>query len=140
MAYDPLSQYRQTPSAPKGGTLPPTMPEEYAAFGTKDRVKRLRIRSTGFPVNALNYNILLNVVYDPDVGTNFILIYTVVEVRVLGRNLQKMIYAIENEMADFIQEYDPERWERPKDANAPMIDFIEVTLVKSAGSNKDTQH
>jgi hypothetical protein len=140
MANDPLSQFRKTPTASNGGAVPPTEADEYAAFGTKDRVRRLRIRSAAAPVNAPGYNILLNVVSDGQDGSNFILVYSVLLVLVRGRNLQKMVFAIENEMADYIQEFDPEKWQKPTDATAPLIESIEIKVVESRASNTDTQH
>ncbi len=137
MDYDPLSAFRKTP--PKGEMAPPTGPEEYAAFGTKDRVHRLRIRSAAAPINAPGYNILLNVVYDGQ-GTNFILVYTILMVLVRGKNLQKTVFAIENEMADYIQEFDPDKWQKPTDATAAFIESIEIKVVESGSSNKETRH
>jgi hypothetical protein len=140
MPNDPLSQFRKTPTASNGGTVPPIEADEYAAFGTKDRVRRLRIRSAASPVNAPGYNILLNVVSDGQDGTNFILVYSVLLVLVRGRNLHKMVFAIENEMADYIQEFDPDKWQKPTDANAPLIESIEIKAIERGSSNTDTQH
>jgi hypothetical protein len=139
MNYDPLSQFRKTPTGPKGDMGPPTEEEDYAAFGTKDRVRRLRIRSAAAPVNSPGYNILLNVVYDGQ-GTNFILVYTILMVLVRGKNLQKTVFAIENEMADYIQEFDPAKWQKPTDATAAFIESIEIKVIEGGSSNKDTRH
>jgi hypothetical protein len=139
MNYDPLSAFRKTPTASKGDMGPPMGPEEYVAFGTKDRVSRLRIRSAAAPVNSPGYNILLNVVYDGQ-GTNFILVYTILMVLVRGRNLQKTVFAIENEMADYIQEFDPGKWQKPTDATAAFIESIEIKVIEGSSSNKDTRH
>jgi hypothetical protein len=38
------------------------------------------------------------------------LVYTVLMVLVQSRILVKLIFAIENEMADYIQQFDPEKW------------------------------
>jgi hypothetical protein len=125
--------------------VPPSEPEGYVAFGTKDKVNRLRIRSAMAPVQSPGYNILLNITYDGDYGTNFVLLYTVLMVLVRGKNLQKLVYAIENGMADFIQEYDPDRWPKP-DANAAIIDSIEVRVIdggasaSSGESTRETTH
>ena len=140
MAHDPLSQFRKTPTASNGGAVPPIEADEYAAFGTKDRVRRLRIRSLMAPVNAPGYNILLNVVSDGQDGSNFILVYSVLLVLVRGKNLQKMVFAIENEMADYIQEFDPDKWQKPTDATAPLIESIEIKAIERGSSNTDTQH
>ncbi len=123
MAHDPLAQYRKAPAGL--GTTPPAEPEGYIAFAAKDNVQRLRIRSRSEPVNSPGYNLLLNVIYD-EAGTHIIIVYTVLMVLVRGRNLQKVIFAIENNMADFIQEFDSQRWQKPPDSTAPIIDAIEI--------------
>jgi hypothetical protein len=60
-------------------------------------------------------------------------------VRVQGSNLQKLVYAVENGMADFIQEFDPDRWEKPK-GDAAFIQSIEVKVIESGSSNMETEH
>jgi hypothetical protein len=138
MVNDPLSPFRKSPTGSNGEATPPAEGEEYAAFGTKDRVRRLRIRSTTAPVNSPGYNILLNVVSDGPHGTNFILVYSVLMVMVRGKNLQKMVFAIENEMADFIQEFDPDKWQKPTE-DSPVIESIEIKVVNASTGN-DTRH
>ena len=137
MADDLLSQYRRTPpSRPLGGAVS-TDGNEYVAFGVRDRTHRLRIRSLAAPVNAPGYNILLNVVYD-DRGTNFMLVYTVLMVLVQGKNLQKLIFAIENGHADYIQQFDPAKWQKPTAADAAVIESIEVKAISSG--DVETEH
>ena len=140
MRDDLLSQYRKTPPAPGGGKVPPSEAEEYAAFGTKDKVLRLRIRSLAEPVHSPGYNILLDVVYDGQKGTNFMLVYTVLAVLVQGKNLQNAVFAIENGKADFIQEFDADRWEKPKDANAAFIESIQIKVTGSGSEKMETAH
>ena len=130
MADDLLAQYRKTSTNPVGKAVP-TGTNEYVAFGVRDKVHRLRIRSLTAPVNSPGYNILLNVVYDGEQGTNFMLVYTVLMVLVRGKNLQKLIFAIENGHADYIQQFDPARWQKPTEADAAMIDSIEVRATDS---------
>jgi hypothetical protein len=138
---DPLAEFRKTPPAPRGGAIPPKGTDEYVAFGTKDKVNRLRIRSVMAPVNAPGYHILLNVVYDGEYGTNFVLLYTVLMVLVRGKNLQKVVFAIENGQADFIQEFDPDKWQKPTDANAAIIESIEIKIIEGGSSTPAaTQH
>jgi hypothetical protein len=130
MADDILAQFRRTPAAPSVVANLPKDTDEYVAFGTKDKVNRLRIRSAGELTNAPGYNVLVNVVYDGRQGTHFMLVYTVLMVLVRGRNLQKMVFAIENGMADYIQEFDSARWQKPADAGAPFIESIEVKVME----------
>jgi hypothetical protein len=136
MPDDPLAPYRRT-SKPVGRVVP-TDSNEYVAFKTKDHVHRLRIRSLTAPVNSPGYNILLNVVYDGEQGTHFMLVYTVLMVLVQGRNLQKLVFAIENANCDFIQEFDPARWQKPDDAGETIIDSIVVRTINSG--NTETAH
>jgi hypothetical protein len=137
MPDDPLAQYRRTSPNPVGRAVP-TDSNEYVAFGTKDKVHRLRIRSLAAPVNSPGYNILLNVVYDGEQGSHFMLVYTVLMVLVQGRNLQKLIFAIENGHADYIQQFDPVKWQKPADGGATIIDSIEVRAINSG--NTETEH
>jgi hypothetical protein len=140
MTLDPLAQFRKTPTSSEGAMIPPTEADEYAAFGTKDKVHRLRIRSSPTLVHSPGYNLLLDVVSDGQHGTNFVLVYTVLLVMVRGKNLQKMVFAIESGMADFIQEFDPERWEKPKDEMAAFIESIEIKVTEGGSPFGDTQH
>jgi hypothetical protein len=125
MEYDPLARYRKSPVSATEVKPPPREPEEYEAFGAKDRVNRLRIRSRTEPVNAPGYNILLNIIYDSE-GTHFILVYSMLMVLVCGKHLGKVIFAIEHELADFIQEFDPQHWRKPSNATAPFIESIKI--------------
>jgi hypothetical protein len=140
MTHDPLSQFRKTPITPKGGMMPPTEADEYLAFGTKDKVPRLKIRSNPTLVHSPGYNLLLDVVSDGQLGTHFILVYTVLLVLVRGKNLQKMVFAVESGMADFIQVFDPERWQKPKDETAAFIESIEIQVTEGGSRYGDTQH
>jgi hypothetical protein len=138
MADDLLAQYRRTTGSNPVGKAVPTDSNEYVAFGVRDKVHRLRIRSLTAPVNSPGYNILLNVVYDGEQGTHFVLIYTVLMVLVRGKNLQKLIFAIENGHADYIQQFDPARWQKPTAADAAVIDSIEVKATDA--KNAETEH
>ena len=141
MAHDPLSQFRKTPNIPAGGNaIPPAGIEDYVAFGTKDKVGRLRVCCALPLVHSPSYNLLLDVVSDGKFGTNFVLVFTVLLVMVKGKNLQKMVFALENGMADYIQEFDPERWEKPKDDTAAFIESIEIKVTESSMITSETKH
>src|ERR1035441_9726908 len=106
-------------------------------------------RSTLFPYTTLfrsgptrspGYNTLLDVVYDGDFGTNFVLVYTFMMVLVRGRNLQGLVLALETSTADFIQEYDSDRWAKPTDETAAFIESIEVVVKTSADAVSDSEN
>ena len=129
MPDDILSQFRRTPPTGAGSYMSPVGgSDEYTAFGTKDKVMRLRIRTKSGLTHSPGYNLLTDIVYDGPQGTHFILVYTVLTVLVQGKNLHKMVFAIENSMADYIQEYHPERWQKPTDATAAFIESVEVKV------------
>lgn len=138
---DPLAQFRKQRPAGPAGTAEGTTgePEGYVAFGTKDRVDRLKIRRAMAPTRTPGYNYLLDVVYDGSFGTNFVLVYTFMMVLVQGKNLQSVVMALESGTADFIQEFDAERWAKPKDATAAFIESIEVVVQESGPSITDTE-
>lgn len=132
---DPLAQFRKSaPAAPVRGTGTTTPKEEYTAFGAKDKVTRLRIRRAMAPTRSPGYAYLLDVVYDGQYGTNFVLVFTFLMVLVRGKNLQAVIAALESGNADFIQEFDADRWQRPSDPNAAIIESVEVVVQESASS------
>jgi hypothetical protein len=138
MEHDPLAQYRKTPVTPKGSILQQGDEDAYVAFGTKDKVRRLRICCPTI-VHSPAYSLLLNVISDGKYGTSFILVYTVMMVMVRGKNLQKAVFAIENHMADRIEAFDPERWQKPNDAEAAFIESIEVSE-NNGNSHLDLKH
>ena len=140
MAHDPLSQFRKTPIAPRDAILPPKETDEYVAFGTKDKVRRLDIRMLPDMEHSPAYSLLLDVVSDSRGGTNLMLVYTVMLVMVKGANLQKVAFAVKNQMADYIQEFDPKRWQKPADAQAAFVESIEVKVTEGSSKYGDTEH
>ncbi len=122
-----------------GETTPPKEPGEYVAFDAKDKVTRLRISRANDPTRSPGYAYLLDIVYDGDFGTNFVLVYTFLMVLVRGKNLQPVIMALEMGTADFIQEFDADRWQIPKDEKAPFIESIEVVVQENGPSIADSE-
>ena len=125
---DPLANFRRrtadsSPSDPGTG---------YVAFAAKDRVERLKIKRANKPTHAPGYGYLLDIIYDGNHGTNFVLVYTILGVKVSGKNLQPVIMALLAGTADFIQEYDRNQWPKPTDAQAPFIESIEVVVQDNA--------
>ncbi|HLZ15705.1 MAG TPA: hypothetical protein VKQ08_01645 [Cyclobacteriaceae bacterium] len=125
---DPLAQYRKKPIGTVAEPPPPKGPEEYVAFDAKDKVDRLSIRKADLQARTPAYGYLLDVAHD-EPGTSFMLYYSfMMIVLVEGRNLRPVIMAIQMGTAEFIQEYDPVRWAKPKDEKAPFIESIQITM------------
>jgi hypothetical protein len=136
---DPLAQHRRNPVSPTAAETPPKDVNEYVAFEARDRVDRLKIRRANDPTRSPGYSYLLDVVYDGEFGTNFVLVYTYMMVLVRGKNLQPVITALEMSTANFIQEFDPDKWKKPADAKAPVIESIEVVVQESGPSVSDSE-
>lgn len=135
---DPLAQYRKKPIG--SVTEPPQVkgPEEYVAFDVKDKVDRLSIRKADGQARTPSYGYLLDIAHD-EPGTSFMLYYSyMLMVLVVGRNLKPVIMAIQMGTAEFIQEYDPARWPKPKDDKAPFIESIEF-IVEQGGPSGTPQ-
>lgn len=132
---DPLAQYRKKSAGVVAEPPPPKSPDEYVAFDAKDKVDRLLIRQANSQARSPGYNFLLDITYDGPYGTNFVLVYSfMMMVLVEGRNLQPVIKALQMGTADFIQEFDADRWQKPKDEKAPFIDSIKVVLQEGGPS------
>lgn len=114
-------------------------PAEYAAFGAKDRVMRLQMRRFMNPWRSPAYSNLLDISYDGEHGLNFVLIYGYMYVMVRGRNLQAVVAAIQEGKADFIQQFDPDTWQKPTEPGAPIIESIEIALPGQASVDDAAQ-
>lgn len=132
MNGDPLANFRKrTANGPAEITLP-NGGDEYVAFAAKDRVERLKIKRAKYPTHAPGYAYLLDIIYDGQDGTDFVLVYTILGVKVTGKNLQPVIMALLAGTADYIQEYDRAKWPKPVDAKAPLIESIEIVVQDNA--------
>lgn len=136
---DPLAQFRKKPAGMAVDTTPPKDTDAYVAFDAKDKALCLTIFGANDPARSPQYPFLLDVVYDSSHFTNFVLVYTYLMVLVRGRNLEPVITALKMKTADFIQEFDSQRWEKPKDAKAPLIESIEVVVQQSGRSISDSE-
>lgn len=135
---DPLAQYRKKPIGAVAEPPPPKGPQEYAAFDVKDKVDRLSIRKADGQARIPSYGYLLDIAHD-EPGTSVMLYYSyMLMVLVVGRNLKPVIMAIQMGTAEFIQEYDPARWPKPKDEKAPFIESIEF-IVEQGGPSGTPQ-
>lgn len=137
---DPLAHFRKKPVGVAGSTQPPVGGDEYVAFDAKDKVDRLKIRPANNPTRSPGYAYLLDVVYDGSYGTNFVLVYTFLMVLVRGKNLQLITTGLEMGTVDYIQEFDPERWQKPADEKAPFIESIEVVVQESGSSISESEN
>lgn len=130
---DPLAKFRKdTAGVPLGLFSAPFESNEYAAFGAKDRVERLKMKRAKHPTHAPGYAYLLDIIYDGNDGTDFVLVFTILGVKVTGRNLQPVIMALLAGTADFIQEFDRAKWKKPMDEKSPFIESFEIVVQDNA--------
>lgn len=118
-AIDRLLGVRRKAAA-KGSGKPP-----YEAFDAKDRSKYLQIRTASGTQRAPAYAYLLDVISDGDKGTAIALLFSFMEVKITGRNLQNMAHALIKRECAFIQEFDYGKFEPPEPAE-PFIEGLEI--------------
>lgn len=143
MGDELLAQFRRTGATSGGGPKPPHAPDEYVAFAAKDKTQFLDIRSAKPPYQSPRNNLLVNVAHDGPLGTNFLVTYTTMSVLVRGRNLQEIVFAVQNLQAVYIQEFDPDKWPKPKNEKAPFIESIAVHFhgdITGENNGETTRH
>ena len=112
------------PDNPKGAGDP----HYYGAYGTVERkLYALEIRPVLGMWHAPSYDYLTNVVPDGDSGTKIELLYSFMQVKITGRNLQSLSEVLEDGTCKFIQEYDPNYFTPPA-PDAPVITQIEFIM------------
>ena len=131
MKEDILAPYRKTPLPPASPVAAPQGKTEYVAFAAKDKVPCLRIRLANYLTHAIGYNILLVRSYDDDKGQTILLLFSVMRVSIEGRNLQELVNALNRGTADYVMEFDPDRWAMPTDTNAAFIESIKVEITEA---------
>jgi hypothetical protein len=129
---DVLANWRRKPSASPEPEPTAKETEQYLAFDAKDRVSRLKILRSRHPGRSPNYSLLLDIVYSGNGVTQIVLVFTFMMVFIKGRNMLSLLRALEMQTADYVQEYDAKHWRKPTDADAAIIESIEVKL-KEAG-------
>lgn len=118
-------------------------PSHYQAYETTNRrLERLRIQPVAGCRHAPSYAYLVNVESDERSGTMIELVYTLMTVKIAGRNMQPIRRAITDETCLFIQEYSPKRF-APPDHDAPIITQIEIVMSREYElllAKVETQH
>jgi hypothetical protein len=124
-AIDRLLGVRDKKPAAKGSSGKPA----YEAFDAKDRSKYLQIRTASGAHRAPAYAYLLDVISNGDKGTEIALLFSFMEVKITGRNLQNMAHALVKRECAFIQEFDYGKFEPPE----PIEPFIEGLEIEDKG-------
>ena len=124
---DPLEQFRRK-EAPSPQAAPATGKPPYEAYKAQDRKpERLEIRRVLGESHAPSYRYLMDVAFNGSFGTEIVLIYSFMVVKIKGKNLQPVIYALLESRCDFIQDYDAREFAPPLDQKQPpVIEEIEI--------------
>jgi hypothetical protein len=123
---DPLEQFRRK-EAPPPQAAPATGKPPYEAYKAQDRKpERLEIRRVLGEGHAPSYRYLMDIAFNGSFGTEIVLIYSFMVVKIRGKNLQPVIYALLESRCDFIQDYHPDEFMPWRDMDAPLIETIEI--------------
>jgi len=126
---DPLAKFRRPGSTRAERRAapppPPGTPKPYRAFEASDRLVCLEIRRVLGTTHAPTYAYLLNIAFDHEYFTNFVLFYSFMQVKVRGRNLKDVITAIKLRKCEYIQDFRSGEFAPPK-PEEPVIESIKV--------------
>jgi hypothetical protein len=99
----------------------------FAVMEKSDKSSRLQIKRVAGSSHAPSYNALLDICYDGVHGTGLVLVYSFMQVKIKGKNLQALISAIEKHECAYIQDYHEHFFTPPKPEEA-FIEAIEVVM------------
>ena len=142
MSDDPLAEFRKGGVTPQATTPKPASEpherEPYRALAGKDnqRKARLDIRRKDGMAHAVGYNFIVEICYDRKGYTGILLVLTTMLVKIKGTGLRTIVDALKLGTCEFIQEFDPEEFDRP-DNDGPFVESIEV--ISSAEQRSQTK-
>lgn len=131
MANDPLAAFRR--QQPSTGSYPQAVSPQQAATGLKPykafeirerAAERLEIRRVLGETHAPSYRYLMDVSFNGQYGTELLLVYSFLLVKIKGKNLQPVIHAILEGRCAFIQDFHSNEFAPPQE-NEPVIASIE---------------
>jgi hypothetical protein len=99
--------------------------QAFAVIGKADKSNSLQIRCAQGLTHSVNYSHLLDVCYDGIHGTELILLFSFMQVKIKGKHLQPVIAAVESRECVYLQDYDAHSFTEPR-PNEAVIDSIEV--------------
>jgi hypothetical protein len=105
-----------------------TVLKPYAAFDVK-RTMRLEIKRAVGMSQAPAYRALLNVGYNGDQGTEIVLYYTFMVIKIKGKDMQEITHALIEGKCKIIREYHKNEYIAPA-PDAPIITSIELFTEK----------
>lgn len=103
-------------------------PHHYAAFGQSGKgLERLEIRKVLGAWHAPSYRYLMDIAFNGKYGTEIVLTYSFLLVKIKGGNLYSVLTALLDGTCAFVQEYHENEF-TPPSPDAPVIDSIEIVI------------
>lgn len=100
--------------------------EAFRLYKRKRKLYRIGIRAVDRAWERVVYSHLTRIAQDQTHGKALTLVFSTFMVVVIrGRNLLPIADAIDLEICEFVQQYDPARWAMPQDKSAPFIESME---------------
>ena len=133
MSVDPLDKYRKKPTqasqAQPDDEADEGFPEEekgYMAYRQGNKAKRIIVKRRVEAHRAPGYSYLVDVMWDGDQGEEIGLVFSHTTIMIRGKHLQDLARQLATEKVQFIQEFDPQKWDHPGKGE-PIIESIEFT-------------
>lgn len=101
-------------------------PRRYRAVETSTKPARLILHPRTGPLRMPGYATLIDVIATP-CGTGLTLIYSHMEIEVLGQNLVEVALAVGRHRAATLREYDPQKFDLPGEGE-PVIEGVTVEV------------
>jgi len=116
----------QPPPAQQFAPQAATGQKPYEAYRVKERgAERLEIRRVLGASHAPGYRYLMDVSFNGDFGTELVLIYSFLMVKIKGKQMQPLIHAILEGTCAFIQDFHSNEFSPPQ-PGAAIIESIEI--------------
>ena len=126
---DPLDAFRRNKPADNTVAKANLRLKPYEAFRTKERTDRLEIRRVLGETRAPSYRYLMDIGFNGEFGTELVLYFSFLIVKIAGKNMQPLIRAIIDGNCAVLQDFHPKEFIAPAE-DAPIITSVEYVTGK----------
>ena len=132
---DPLSAFRKEDNRNNSQSAAGSGLKAYEAFRCREKTENLEIRPVLNESRAPSYRYLMDIGFNGDYGTELMIYFSFMMVKVAGKNMQPIVRAIIEGKLASIHEFHPNEFAAPA-KDAPIITSIEY-IVGAGAKGKD---
>ena len=132
---DPLSAFRRENTGNESQSSAGIGLKAYEAFRCREKADNLEIRPVLNESRVPSYRYLMDIGFNGDYGTELMIYFSFMMVKVAGKNMQPIVRAIIEGKLASIHEFHPNEFATPA-SNVPIITSIEY-IVGAGAKGKD---